>query len=619
MNRISAALGVRSCFVHRCALAAIVLVASPAAAQRSVSYDVSFPNAARHEAEITVTWTEVPPTSRFVFRMSRSSPGRYALHEFAKNVHDVSAAVNGTEMPFVRPDPYSWAISNARDSVVVRYTLFADRAGGTYSGIDRTHAHLNIPATFMWAPGTEDYPITVRFQPADASWKAATQLFPTSDRYTFTAPNLYYFLDSPVELSDHELRTWTVDEGRMPQAIRLAVHHQGTSAEVDAYAETAKKVVAEQIAVYGEPPMYDGGTYTFIADYLPYIAGDGMEHRNSTIIASTRPLATGALQNLGTLSHEYFHQWNVERIRPKSLEPFDFTRANMSGELWFAEGFTSYYTWLIIRRAGLIDDEAYAEELGSSVNAILNFPGTRYFSAVEMSMQAPFVDAATAVDPTNERNRFLSYYTWGNGIGLALDLTLRLHFDLTLDGYMRKLWVEYGVPEKPYVIDDLKRALAEYTDDRAFASQFFGRFVEGHDIADYTELLGTFGFQLRLRNPTGVWVGAGTRTVGDGLEVAQYPIEGSALYAAGVSEGDIITAINGVKPAAAAFGSLAPGRRVRIDFVQRGVAHSATVRMPRDPNVDVVTFESAGLEVSPEIAARRREWLSSRVPHSTNH
>src|SRR5690606_4745844 len=145
----------------------------------------------------------------------------------------------------------------------------------------------------------------------------------------------------------------------------------------------AKKVVAEQIAVFGEPPDFDYGTYTFIADYLPWVAGDGMEHRNSTILTSTRPLATGALANLGTLSHEFFHTWNVERLRPKSLEPFDFERANMSPDLWLAEGFTSYYDDLTIRRAGLMSNDDLARTLSGMLNTVINMPGRRFFSPVE--------------------------------------------------------------------------------------------------------------------------------------------------------------------------------------------------------------------------------------------
>src|SRR5690606_14012112 len=137
------------------------------------------------------------------------------------------------------------------------------------------------------------------------------------------------------EISEFDLREWEVGSGADRQTIRLAVHHTEGTAEVDRYEEMARRVVDEQIAIFGEAPDFDFGEYTFIACYTPWVAGAGMEHRNSTILTSTRPLSTGAIANLGTLSHEFVHAWSVERLRPRSLEPFDFERANMSPDLWF--------------------------------------------------------------------------------------------------------------------------------------------------------------------------------------------------------------------------------------------------------------------------------------------
>jgi predicted metalloprotease with PDZ domain len=202
------------------------------------------------------------------------------------------------------------------------------------------------------------------------------------------------------------------------QTIRIAIHHQGTPAQLDVYERAVRGIVRQQqAAIFGELPRFDFGTYTFIADYLPWVNGDGMEHRNSTILTSTGSLRERALGVLGTVSHEFFHAWNVERIRPASLEPFDFEEANMSGELWFAEGFTSYYGPLTLRRAGSRRRAVRAAMGRGTINTVVNAPGRRYFSPVEMSMQAPFVDAATSVDPHNRANTFISYYTWGAGSG----------------------------------------------------------------------------------------------------------------------------------------------------------------------------------------------------------
>ncbi|MCL4866762.1 MAG: hypothetical protein KJZ47_12780, partial [Gemmatimonadales bacterium] len=366
---------------------------SPAMAQE-VRYEFRMPNAAHHEAEITVIWTNVPAGRPLEARMSRSSPGRYALHEFAKNVYSVRAEDSrGRPLTITRPNPHQWDVAGHDGTVRLSYTLFADRADGTYSQVDRTHAHLNAPATWMWARGMDARPARVTFLDLPAGWQVATQLFPTDQPNSFTAPSFQYLMDSPVMAADQDIRSWEVTSGGRTQTIRLAIHHAGTRAEVDGYVEMIKKVVREQAALFGELPQFDGGVYTFLACYLPHTSGDGMEHRNSTVLSSSGSLAQAAQGLLGTVSHEFVHAWNVERIRPRSLEPFDFERENMSAELWLAEGFTSHIGPLAIRRAGITDDRSYARSLSGTVNAVLNAPGRKYFSAAEMSMQAPFVDA----------------------------------------------------------------------------------------------------------------------------------------------------------------------------------------------------------------------------------
>jgi len=594
-----------------------------AAHAQSVTYDVSFPNNVHHEAEITVTFTDIPSSSPLEVLMSRSSPGRYALHEFAKNVYNVRATdADGHPLSITRPGPSEWDVSGHNGTVLVTYTLFADYADGTYSGIDNTHAHLNMPATFMWVRGMETAPIRITFHRPDPAWGIATQLLTTGDPETFTAPTLDYFMDSPTEISPFTLRTWDVTSNGKTYTMRLALHHDGTEKEADDYAAMIRKVVPEEIAVYGETPDYEPGTYTFIADYLPYVHGDGMEHRNSTILVSTLPLATDALRNLGTVAHEFFHQWNVERIRPRSIEPFDFEKANMSGELWFAEGFTSYYTGLLMRRAGITDDDAYAAYLTRSLNVVLTAPGRHFFSAVEMSMQAPFVDRASAIDRQNKQNTFISYYTWGQVIGLGLDLTLRTRFPgLTLDDYMRAMWRKHGKTEIPYTLDDLKNVLGAVTGDRDFADDFFRRYIEGHDVVDYEALLSRAGYMLQKANAGHVWLGAPVTDDDDGARIDAGPILGSPFYSAGLDRDDIITQIGDVTIEGAAYvealrAVLKPGDTAPIRFIQRGVEKEATLTLTEDPAMEVVSFEAAGWEVTPAIQALRDAWLGA---HAAGH
>ncbi len=597
------------------ALAAAFILAPP-----PVRYEVSFPNTAHHEAAIAVTLADLPP-GPVRFRMSRSSPGRYALHEFARNVYGVRAVDGeGKALRVTRPNPYEWTVEGHDGLVTLSYTLFADRADGTYSQFDRTHAHMNMPATFMWAPGYESRAIEVRFHaPEGSRWRVATQLFPTTDPWTFTAPDLQYFFDSPTELSDFDLREWRVPGPTDSLTIRLAIHHTGTPEEVDRYAERVRSVVLEEIAVFGEPAPYDGGTYTFIADYLPWASGDGMEHRNSTVLSSSGSLAAAADRLIGTVSHEFFHSWNVERLRPRDLEPFDFTRANMARELWFAEGFTSYYTPLFLVRAGVLGPDRYPSRLSGGLDFVIRSPARAFSGPTGMSQQAPFVDAATAVDPDNRTNTFISYYTYGSVLGLGLDLTLRSRFERSLDGFMRHMWNAQGRGGIPYTVEDLERELGLFTGDPVFAADFFDRFVRGSELPDYGSLLARAGFLLRKVAPEQAWAGSASLTATpEGLRVASGTRIGSPLYAAGLERGDLILSVEG-RPVnretdwQAVLAGHAPGDALELVFRSRGETRRVALHLAEDPRIEVVGFEEAGRELSDAMRTFRASWLGSRA------
>jgi predicted metalloprotease with PDZ domain len=301
-----------------------------------IEYRFSFPEAAQHSMDVDVTFPDLP-AAPLQLRFSRSSPGRYSLHDFAASVDRVTiTSAEGRALVAEHPQPNQWHVAEHPATVNVHYRVTANRIDGTYAAIDGTHAHLNMPAVILWAQGLEHRSVRVTFESSvDApAWQVATQLFPTDAAATFTAPNLQYLMDSPAEYGRIVWRTFQAAvpaEASTPApTIRIALHHTGTDAEADAFAEGARRLIEEAQQVFGELPAFERNTYTFLADYLPSAANDGMEHRNSSVLTSSGTLATARARLLDTLAHEFFHCWNVERIRPAGLEPFDFDRANIS-------------------------------------------------------------------------------------------------------------------------------------------------------------------------------------------------------------------------------------------------------------------------------------------------
>ena len=585
----------------------ITLLLSAVSFGQTNTYTISFENAAHHEAEIKATFPNIK-TKTVTARMSRTSPGRYALHEFAKNVYAFKATNSkGEQLTVKRPDPYSWEISDHDGTVNISYTLFANRGDGTYSQVDDTHAHLNMPATFIFMDTTEERPIEITFNPRkDLNWKVATQLKKLTET-KYSAPNLYYFLDSPTEVSNYQLREFMLDG----QNIRFVLHSPDTAEDFDTYWKKVKAIVHQQKAVFGQLPSYDFGEYTFLACYIGNASGDGMEHRNSTILTSTRTLAEGGLdRNIGTVSHEFFHSWNIERIRPNDLEPFDFTEANMSESLWFAEGFTSYYTGLLMARAGVITAEDYIKGLNGGFNYVWNSPAREFFNPIEMSYQAPFVDAARSVDPVNRGNTFISYYSYGSVLGLALDLSLR-EKGLNLDDYFKEVWKAHGKNEVAYTVQDLEKVLGNYAGD-AFAKAFFSNYIHASKMPEYKRLFEQVGVALE-RDDTKAFFGATFADNEKGLMITRATQKGSPAYEAGLDSGDLITAIDGVMVSKkddfdTLLKGMKPGQELAVSFERFGKSKTTTVKLTSDPTYTITLEE----KVTKKVEKARAAWLEKK-------
>ncbi len=586
---------------------------------QKITYKVSFPNAAHHEAHIEVTANGIPPQAA-IFRMSRSSPGRYATHEFGKNVYDVVAMdATGKPIPVKRVDGDVYEIPNHKGTVSIAYTLYGNYADGTYAGIDPESIHLNMPASFMWMEGMENAPIAISFTlPEENKAVFATQLVPGADNHSFTAPNLQYFMDSPVKIGDLKISSWTISNPNgKKQTMRIALESDATEEAFAAFTEQVKKITEEARAVYGEYPDYDYGVYTFIAGANPFVKGDGMEHRNSTMI--TVPLRTfNASFLLGVFSHEFFHCWNVERIRPKTLEPFNFRKSNMSNELWFAEGFTQYYGELMLTRAGLSASGSFLSTIASLVNTKLNTPGGKFYSPVQASNHAVFVDAAVSIDRNNYANMFTSYYTYGASVALALDLSQQSGFGKTLDAYMQAMWMRFGKTGLPYDLATMQETLATVT-NKTFAADFYAKYINGHEAPDYARLLSNAGYTLTNSEAGKVSLGINWQSNGQGrLAITNSPLKGTPAYLAGLDMGDEITELDSqpVKNTSdinTYLQSKKTGETVTLSFFHRNHPKQRKLVLGEEAKYTLVPFDQLDKQVTTNMKKIRDSWFSSKV------
>jgi predicted metalloprotease with PDZ domain len=605
----------RSIFSAAVALACAAPIAAQPSIPAEVDYAIAFPNRAHHEAEITATFNRVP-VGPLRIEMARSSPGRYSTHDFAKNVYSVGATDGaGRPLSILRTDPYGWTVQGDDGTVRFHYTLFADRADGTYSQFNVAHEHINIPATFAFAPRLTGRPIALSIKVPDKDWSVATQLIPSRDGI-WRARDMQYFMDSPIEIGPLRERRWSGIENGRTYVVRLMIHSPDSKADIDRFAAMAERVYRAEVAMWGDVPNYDGGTYTFLADYEPYVTGDGMEHRNSASISSSHTLADGFAGHIESLAHELFHSWNVRRLRPAELEPFDFTRANPTPSLWFAEGFTNYYGPLLERRAGVSDVDRYLEDLNENLGGVITWTGRQYGSPMEMSLRAPFTDPPHSIDPFNW-STFTTYYSYGQTIALALDLMLRERGH-SLDEMMRFLWRTQGANEKPYITDDLENALVQVSGDRAFADRFFQRSIYGSELPDFAPLLAQAGLTIRQAHPKAAYLGQVTTAEENAaLILKSDPEPGSPLYRAGVGENDKILSIAD-KPIRSenawneALKKMTPGRPTRIGIESLGKKRIVDVTPVSDPTLEVVRDETIGKTPTKVQLAFRDAWLGPR-------
>lgn len=532
----------------------------------SITYRLSMSNPASHLFEVAID-VELPDnssTKSLDFQMAKWSPGRYAVYDFAKNVQEVRAshpvctrpndpACRPVSLPVTRIDDQTWRVDTTGiSSFTLAYKVFGNDLSGTFSQLDTRHANFNGASIFMYIVNHKPDPIKLVINPIGV-WRIVNGRMDGANQREWQFPNWDIMVDTPTEIAPN----WTINEFQVEgKKYYVVVHSFGPEGgKRPALVREIEKIVRAEVAMWG-PPEFDAYTFLFhfAADDR---SGDGMEHLTSTQIIHTGALAEQGVfeSTLDTVAHEFFHVWNVKRLRPVEFGPWDYTRPANTRALWIAEGLTNYYGHLMMRRAGIWDESHFLRREGETINNIENAPGSKLLSAEESSLIASFIDRAQHSQKTNLANTAISYYPKGELLGLVLDLLIRgkTNGKASLDDVMRRMYDEfylkspnatYYLRGRGYTTEDFQRVASEVAG--VDLADFFARYVRSVQVPPYDEVLSYVGLRL-IKEPAqepytaGISINFGER---DELTITNVQ-NGSVAEDAGLQAGDEILTLAG--------------------------------------------------------------------------
>ncbi len=415
----------------------VVLLISALTGQAEIRYTLSMSQPHTHYFEVEMQFETKSKTTDI--QMPVWAPGSYLVREFGRFVEEVKVELNGKDIPVAKSDKSTWRFSGS-GLVHVRYKIYAFELSVRSSFLDSKHAYINGTSVFMLVKGRVQEAISLSIRKPEAFKTISTSLDKTSDG-RYTAPDFDVFADSPIEIGNH--RTFKFQAAGVEHEFAM---YGEVFWEEEKLKKDVTKIVDEAVKVFGSHPCK---YYLFIVHHIPN-GGGGLEHLNSTTL-QTNPEAylteVGYRGFLGLVAHEYFHLWNVKRLRPIALGPFDYGQENYTHGLWISEGFTSYYDNLLLRRAGLMSENQMLASVVSDATYLINLPGDRVQSVAESSFDAWIKYYRTT---ENTQNNSVSYYTKGGYLAFWLDTELlRLtQGKKRLDDVMRNLYERYALQLK---------------------------------------------------------------------------------------------------------------------------------------------------------------------------
>ena len=591
----------------------LLLAASRSGAQgpAPVRYIVDIREPALSVVRVTMEVPGAPPQTQIQIPTWNNL---YQFRDFARNVQDLEARCDGQAANAARVDLNTWqGPERACADLAFRYTVYVHESGPFSSELNSTHAFLNFAMLLFYLPRERARPVHVKIL-LPGGWSFATLL--PAERDEFSAPNYDALIDSPVEAGHYREYSFT-QLFRSPQSpfaaleksatIRVIVHADPADYSGEQLLETIRKIVATETALMQDLPF---DRYTFIL-HFPKEPGPsgGMEHRGGTAItlsASQARKEGGYLANV--LAHEFFHAWNVKRIRPQALEPIDYIRGNDTRDLWLAEGVTSTYADLTLLRAGLIDREQFYARVASAIQT-LEERDARQWQSVETSGREAWFEK---YPDYNRSERSISYYNKGEILGFLLDLGMRnASRNLAgLDDLMRRLNRDFAQRSRYYTTGDVVNLVAGLAPSMPVHS-FWRDYVEGTQALDYTAYLGCAGLLLRSTTIEVASSGFSTTQNAAGLTEVDSVEPGSAAQAAGLRPGDVLVAVDGV-PVASGVEFVPPEwrphQRVEIQVSREGQIHELKFAIGTTRQISYHVEEDT--QASQEQLRVRNGWLT---------
>jgi predicted metalloprotease with PDZ domain len=530
-------------------------------AQVKISFEVSFKEPQAHYAEVEMNIAGLTAKDYVDVKMPVWTPGSYLVREFARNVEGFGASVSGKAVKAEKISKNTWRVYNAKaNAVKINYRVYAFEVSVRTPFVDESHAFLSSASIFMYPAGMLKTASTVKIIP-HVNWnKVSTGLEPMAGQaFTYKAADFDILFDSPIEVGTQDVFEFTAAGVKHEVAMYGGGNYDKEKLKVD-----MAKIVEEATAVYGENPNKH---YTFIVhNHLQ--GGGGLEHLNSTVLGATRNAyadPAGYNRFLGLVAHEYNHLWNVKRLRPIALGPFDYENENYTTNLWIAEGFTTYYETKYTYRAGFRDQASFLAANMGNIGTVMNTPGAKINSAAASSFDAWINPAYRPSE--NSKNTFISYYTKGAVVGVLMDLEIAnaTKGAKSLDDVMKAMYWQCKTLKRGYTDAEFK-AMVEKISGISF-TDFWAKYVTGTADIEFTKYFGYAGIEVTAENATPNKPATGAAlSVNQGLFVSGVA-RNSTAWEMGLNVNDEIISIDGIGVVSAMRDVKLPNPALSLDIL----------------------------------------------------